>query len=160
MKRRSWMIGLAALLWPQRRVTAEEALTQLDELPFRRMVAGHRGRILVVDFWATWCSSCREEMPKLIALFRLEKHKDVDLVTVSCDEPEQEAGAVQFVNKQGARAPHYVSAKSDEAFINAINPKWSGALPALFVFDRKGKQVQSFVGETDEKLIEDPVNRL
>jgi thiol-disulfide isomerase/thioredoxin len=161
MKRRSWLAGLAGLFWPKPQLLAANALLPLDEQAFRRMVAGHRGRILLVDFWATWCAPCREEMPKLVALAGAQKRNGVDLVTISCDEPEQEMAAGQFVTRQGAPAPHYIRrAKNDDDFINAIDTKWSGALPAVFIFDRSGKQVQSFVGETDPKLVETAVNRL
>lgn len=162
MNRRGWLAGLlAGLLWPKPRLVAANALTPLDELAFRRMIAEHRGKILLVDFWATWCAPCREEMPKLVALVGAQKHNGLDLVTISCDEPEQEPAAAQFLDRQGAPAPRYIRrAKSDDDFINAIDPKWSGALPALFLFDRKGKQVQSFIGETDEKMLESAVSKL
>jgi len=160
MNRRSWLVALGASLWPKPRALAVGSLIPLDEDAFRQMVAAHRGKVLLVDFWATWCSPCREEMPKLIALFGAQKRKGFDLVTISCDEPEQELAAAQFVDQQGAPAPRYVRhAKSDDDFINAIDSKWSGALPALFLFNREGKQIQEFIGETDEKSLEAAIDR-
>ncbi len=160
MNRRHWIISLAATLWLKPKSIAAGSLTPLDETAFRRMVSQHRGKILLVDFWATWCSPCRAEMPKLVALFAAQKHRGLDLVTVSCDEPEQESAAAQFVDRQGTPAPHYVRhATSDDDFINAIDPKWSGALPALFLFDRNGQQVKSFIGETDPKLLETAIDK-
>jgi thiol-disulfide isomerase/thioredoxin len=160
MNRRSCLIALGAFLCPKPKAFAAGSLIPLDEPAFRQMVAALRGKVLLVDFWATWCSSCREEMPKLIALFNSQKHRGFDLVTISCDEPEQEAAAAQFVERQGAPAPHYVRhAKSDDDFINAIDSKWSGALPALFLFNREGKQVAEFIGETDEKVLESAISK-
>ncbi len=155
------MIGLGVAILANQKAVAGDTLAPLDEGAFRHMVAGHRGKILLVDFWATWCAPCREEMPKLIALCAAHKAKGVDLITISCDEPEQELAAAEFAHKQGAPPPPYVRhAKSDDDFINAIDPKWSGALPALFLFDRDGKQVRSFIGETDMKVLEAALENL
>jgi glutathione peroxidase-family protein len=74
----------------------------------------------------------------------------LSFVTISCDEPEQALAAASFIDKQGAPAPHYIKrAKNDDQFINELDPKWNGALPALFLFDRSGDKVRSFIGEMD-----------
>ena len=51
-------------------------------------------------------------------------------------------------------------ADDDDHFINAIDPKWSGALPALFLYDRNGHKVRSFVGETDMAALERAIHKL
>ncbi len=120
-----------------------------------------RGKVRVVDFWATWCDPCRAEMPLLVRLASRYQPRGLQLVTVSCDEPEQEADAAAFVQKHGAPAPHYVRhAANDDKFINSIDRKWSGALPALFLYDRQGRLVKSFVGETDMGALEAAVKQL
>jgi thiol-disulfide isomerase/thioredoxin len=161
MKRRTWLVALTAWLWPKPKADAESALKPLDEAAFRSMVAAHHGSVLLVDFWATWCAPCREEMPRLISFYGTHGGKSFDLVTISCDEPEQESLALQFLSGQRAPRPFYIRrAKNDDNFINSIDPAWSGALPALFLFDRNGKQAQTFVGETDIKAVEAAVERL
>jgi thiol-disulfide isomerase/thioredoxin len=158
MTRRGLLIACAALM--QTKSQAAGSLTPLDEAGFRRMVASHHGKILLIDFWATWCSPCREELPKLVDLHAAQKTKGLDFVTISCDEPEQQSAAAQFLHTQHAPEPTYIRhAASDDAFINAIDPKWSGALPALFLFDRTGTKIQSFIGETDIKLLEKTINK-
>src|SRR5579884_2661221 len=101
MTRRQSLFGLAAGFALNGKIFAATGLMPLDEAGFRKMVSSHHGRLLLVDFWATWCAPCREEMPKLIALHS-RYAKDLDLVTVSCDEPEAEAQAASFVASQGA----------------------------------------------------------
>lgn len=136
-------------------------LQPLDEEQFQRMVAAHRGKVLLVDFWATWCAPCREELPRLVALHSALRGRGLDFVTVSCDEPEQQAQAAAFVASQKTPEPRYIrQAKDDDQFINSIDPKWSGALPALFLFDRTGQKIQSFIGETDMKQLEAVLNGL
>ena len=136
-------------------------LAAVDEAGYQRLIAQAKGRVVLVDFWATWCDPCRAEMPQLVRLAARYQARGLQLATVSCDEPEQEAGAVAFLEKNGTPAPHYVKrAASDDRFIDAIDPKWSGALPALFLYDRQGRLVRSFIGETEMAALEAAVKRL
>ena len=160
MTRRVWIAELSGFLLTAAQVP-RTGLIPLDAAGFRSMVSAHRGKILVVDFWATWCATCREELPRLIALYLKYKEKGFDLITISCDEPEQEMGAAEWIARKAAPRPYYIRrVNSDDAFINAIDPKWSGALPALFLFDRSGHQVRSLIGETDMKQLESAVQKL
>ncbi len=137
---------------------AVDKLIPVDEAAYQKLVASHKGRVLLVDFWATWCEPCRKEMP---ALVKLQQSRKFQLVTISADEPEQEAGAKTFLTKNGVADPVYVRrAKDDDKFINSVDPKWSGALPALFLYDKTGKKVRSFVGETPLKDIEAALAKL
>jgi len=114
-----------------------------------------RGQVVLVNFWATYCAPCRKEMPALAAMAKRLAPKGLRLVVISADEPEQERDAQTFMDKQAIPAPTYIrKAKDDDAFIRAIDAKWSGALPATFLYDRKGNKVKSFVGELDVKALE------
>jgi len=100
-------------------------------------------------------------MPQLISLENRLKARGFELVTISADDPEQDADAETVLKQFRAPEPGYrKQAVKDEQFINAIDPKWSGALPALFLYDRNGRKVQSFIGETDPRIIEAAVNKL
>jgi hypothetical protein len=72
----------------------------------------------------------------------------VKLVVVSADEFTDAEKASQFLDTVKAPAPRYIKKTADdEKFINSMDPKWSGALPATFVYDRAGKKLKSFFGE-------------
>lgn len=145
---------LAALLAPA-------ALTPVDEAAYRDLLARHRGRVVLVDFWATWCEPCRTEMPVLASLEKKWRARGLVLVTVSADEPEQEPDARAFLSGAGVNGPAYIKrARNDEAFIDAIDPKWTGALPALFLYDRQGGKAASFIGETEASEIEAALRKL
>jgi thiol-disulfide isomerase/thioredoxin len=137
-------------------------LQPLSEKSYAQLVASHKGSVLLVDFWATWCAPCREEMPELVRLSRAYKAKGVRLVTVSCDEPEDRSKAARFLAETGASSePAYLKqAAEDEAFITLVDKKWSGALPALFLYDRSGRLKRAFIGETEMPVLEQALRTL
>jgi thiol-disulfide isomerase/thioredoxin len=140
---------------------AQSKLPPLNEASFPKMVATHKGKIVLVDFWATWCVPCRAEMPQLVKLSEKLKARGLDFVTVSADEPDKEPAAFQVLQQNAVAAPFYIKkAADDDKFYNLVDPKWSGEMPAMFIYDRSGKRVRSFLGETPVKDIEAAINKL
>ena len=136
-------------------------LIAIDEATYQNTLAAKKGKVLLVNFWATWCEPCRKEMPHLSKMSALLKAKGLEFVTVSADEPEDEKAALAFLAKVGIVGPVYAKrAKNDDNFINSIDPKWSGALPALILYDKLGKKVKTWIGETDLKALEAEVRKL
>jgi len=136
------------------------ALVAVDEAGFQKLVDSHKGKVVLYQFWATWCAPCREEMPQLIRLEAKLRAQGFELVTISADEPEQEAAAENILKQLEVRGPLYrKQAKNDDNFINFIDRKWSGALPALFLYDKNGRKVQSFIGETQMNTIEAAIRK-
>lgn len=141
-------------------LSAQPRLLPLDPEGYRKLLAAQRGRIVLVDFWATWCEPCLKELPQLVRLHN-RLRPGFTLLTISADEPEQQADALQLLAKFGAPQPAYIKRPgNDEAFIRAVDPAWSGALPALFLYDRQGRRVRSFVGETDIAVVEAAIRKL
>jgi thiol-disulfide isomerase/thioredoxin len=140
---------------------AQPRLIPLDEGGYRTLLDSHRGKVVLVNFWATWCAPCRAEMPQLVKLSESLREKGLVFVTVSADEPEQEQDAGRFLEKVRVPGPSYIKrAKDDDRFISAIDPKWSGALPATFLYDRQGRKARSFFGEVSMKELDAAVRKL
>jgi thiol-disulfide isomerase/thioredoxin len=135
------------------------ALAPLDQAGYRELVRGHRGNVLLVSFWATWCIPCRTELPVLGELQR--RVPGFRLVTVSADEPEKAGAAEKFLREARIEGLGYVrdAEESDDKFIPAVDPKWSGVLPASFLYGRDGKLIRAFVGETRASELESAVRR-
>ncbi len=139
---------------------ASSALPTVGEDLVQKVVQPHHGRIVIVNFWATWCGPCREEFPDLVRLYR-ENKDSVVLVAVSMDEPEDAGKALEYLKQQKSDFPAYIRGFKDfEAFANAIDPKWMGAIPATFVFDRSGKRVFSQEGKVTYDQLKKVVARL
>lgn len=137
------------------------ALTPVDEPGYQKMVNAHKGKVVLYNFWATYCVPCRAEMPALIRLSEKLKPRGFELIFISADEPEQEHAAETLLKKNGVPGTGYrKQAKDDDKFINSLDPKWSGALPASFLYDRNGRKIRSFIGEVDIKTLEAAVDKL
>jgi thiol-disulfide isomerase/thioredoxin len=156
------VIRLAILTAACALAASAQTLTPVDEAGYQKLVQSQKGSVLVVDFWATWCKPCRAEMPQLAKLHEKLKAKGLHVITISADEPEAEAAAKKFLNDAGAAAsPSYIRrANDDDKFAAAVDPKWQGALPALFIYDKNGKKVRSFVGESSMADIEAALQKL
>ena len=156
------MIRLALLaLLAVSPVLCEDRLVPVDEAALQHLIGANKGKVILVNFWATWCEPCQEEVPKLVQLESRLRGKGLKLIVVSADEPEQEAAARRFLISRKVPPPTYrKQAKNDESFINAVDPKWSGAVPAMFLYDRKGQRVKSFIGETEMPAVEAALQKL
>lgn len=140
---------------------AGAGLTPLDERAYSALVTVHPNQVLLVSFWATWCEPCRRELPQLSAMEHRFPAKDFRLAAVSIDEPEQESEARRLLRSSKFRDTGYIgSFDNRDKFIDSVDPKWSGALPALFLYDRAGHLVQSFIGEVNAADVERVVRRV
>jgi thiol-disulfide isomerase/thioredoxin len=103
-----------------------------------------RGRILLVNFWATWCLPCREEFPDLVRIEREFRRlgAEFSFVTVSLDDVTDIKTTVpEFLGRMRAtRMPAYLlNATEPEEAINLVDRDWRGELPATFLFGRRGE---------------------
>jgi len=135
---------------------ARDPLPSIDREGYAALVGSRDGRVLVVNMWATWCEPCREEFPDLVRLHRELSPRGLDLVAVSLDTASAVPGeVVPFLEAQGARFPVYVKKPGgDDEFINAIDTSWSGALPATFIYDGKGRLIRGIHGRTTFAQVE------
>jgi thiol-disulfide isomerase/thioredoxin len=122
------------------RATGKPVVRAVDGPGLKRAIASQRGKVVLVNFWATWCQPCVEEFPDLVKLDRSYRGRGLVVLAVSVDEPETQAKVPSFLASQKASFPAYVRRPGDsEAFINAVDKDWSGAVPVTYLYDRSGK---------------------
>ncbi|HKR61059.1 MAG TPA: TlpA disulfide reductase family protein [Pyrinomonadaceae bacterium] len=103
---------------------------------------------LLVNFWATWCDPCREEFPDLVKIDKQYRPRGLDFTAVSLDDhAELKTSVPRFLREMGVTVPTYLLNVSDpEIAINRMDPQWSGALPATFLYDGEGNLVYKRLG--------------
>lgn len=136
-------------------------MTTVTEESYSKLVASQKGKVVLVNFWATYCVPCRAEMPALVKLRQKYGPKGFVLMTISADEPEDEGRAMTFLTTVKVPAPHYLRKTANEdSFIRAVDAKWSGALPLSLLYDKTGKKSKVMVGEADLPALEALIQKL
>jgi thiol-disulfide isomerase/thioredoxin len=95
---------------------------------------------VMVNVWATWCAPCREEFPDLLRLRETYRERGLELILVSGDFDDQLGAAHEFLASHGVDFRTYIKTGRDMEFIDTLNPEWSGALPATFIYDGAGRR--------------------
>ncbi len=120
----------------------------IDSEGYQKLLEKHRGKPVVINFWATWCEPCRDEFPMLSELARQHAPQGLIVMGVSLDEDVDINLVRRFLARMNPVFTNYRKKPGkDETFINGVDLKWSGALPATFFYDREGRKVASLVGE-------------
>ena len=89
------------------------------------------GKVVVVNFWATWCPPCREEMPVLDAFYRRYHGQGLEMIGLSTDRPHDRSDVIKVMQSFS-----YPAAVLDDAKVNDFGPP--NVLPVTFVVDRSG----------------------
>ena len=162
MQKTFLLIPLAAsLLLTGGAAQQKRSLSQVDAAGLSRAVAGQKGKVVLVNFWATWCAPCVAEFPDIVRLYQKYNAKGLRVIAVSFDE--EAPTAIPFLDKQKAEFLTLIKSpkQDDDIFIKTFD-KDSGETPALpmsWVYDRSGKRQYFKMGRFDpmalEKLISD-----
>jgi thiol-disulfide isomerase/thioredoxin len=117
-----------------------------------RIVAPKKGRVLLVNFWATWCDPCREEMPALVAASKRFDSKDVAVVLVSVDSLKATPAVEKYLVKEKVPFVCWQAKSHDpQTFVDAVDKGWSGAVPYTLVYSRTGALVAKLAGPQTEE---------
>jgi len=129
-------------------LAAATSLTPMNEEQLSAVIQEHRNHIVLVNFWATWCIPCREEFPDLVRLYEERQKDGLVVISVSMDASENEEQARAFLEKHHVIFPTYIATTDNlKALLETMDPSWTGAIPATFIFDRQGEKAYHHIGQ-------------
>jgi thiol-disulfide isomerase/thioredoxin len=141
------LLALCGAPWTRAAAAPDFTLTNLDGKT--HSLAEHRGKIVVLNFWATWCLPCREEMPMLSKLAPKYDQKDVAFLAASIDDAQTQSKIPHFLEKKKITLPVFTGATPETLKQFALGE----IVPATLILDRDGTPLFRIEGEASKKDI-------
>jgi thiol-disulfide isomerase/thioredoxin len=123
-------------------------VTQIDETTLTNLLKAN-GKLLLVNFWATWCDPCREEFPELIKISQDFKDK-LDFITVSWDDlAEINRDVPKFLAQVKADniSNYLLKTDNEDAAIRSVSKDWVGGLPFTIMYNEKSEVIFTRMGK-------------
>jgi thiol-disulfide isomerase/thioredoxin len=146
--------------WKEKEAARLEALRKIEAQPvvlemasaadLAKLRSNPSRKTLLVSFWATWCGSCIHEFPDMEDTYRMYGVRDVELVTVAANMPDEKAGVERILEKMHATSRNLLFASADTAALQAaFDPTWESAVPYTVVIAPDGKILYRKQGSVD-----------
>ncbi|MFH0989485.1 MAG: TlpA disulfide reductase family protein [bacterium] len=125
--------------------TSDGKVIQLDQ---------YKGKVVVVNFWATWCPPCRQEIPGFLKVYKSYRSKGLEIIGIALDQEGWEV-VTPFVKKQKLTYPVVIGTQDVVRKFGGIQ-----SIPTTFLVDKSGTVVKRQVGYWDEQEFETAVKAL
>lgn len=139
-----------SIKWASKKESAKKALEKWNAEPvtlekiglagIKKLIQNDSENLRLLNVWATWCGPCVAEFPELIAINRMYRYREFEMVTLSADDPEIGDKVLKFLQKNHASGKNYHFELDDVyKLIEAVDPDWQGALPYTLLIKPGGK---------------------
>jgi cytochrome c biogenesis protein CcmG/thiol:disulfide interchange protein DsbE len=108
-------------------------------------LSDYKGKVVLLDFWATWCPPCRKGIPDLVSLKNEFKGKDFEIIGVSLDQENTINDVVPFIQQYGINYPVVYYDPTALASFGTVE-----SIPTSFILDKTGRVVSSYMGLTEK----------
>jgi thiol-disulfide isomerase/thioredoxin len=149
-----------SIKWADKRADAQRHLDKLaaepvtiepiDAAGLKALRKNPTGKLLLINFWATWCGPCVTEFPELVTINRMYRHRAFEMVTVAAHTPDEKAEALAFLKKQQSSGRNLMFGGTDKyELMEAFDPDWTGALPYTLLLSADGQVIYKEQGAID-----------
>ena len=146
-----WISKEAGRVAEMKKIEAEPvavSLASADDL--KKLRTNPTGKVLLVNFWATWCGGCVHELPDLETTWRMYRLRDYDFITVSANMPDEEPGVLKYLQKLHGSSRNLLFGSTDtDQMQHAFSAAWEGSLPYSALLAPDGKIIFEHQGELD-----------
>ncbi len=138
----------------ERASAAQVSVRIADQPTYREVLRRLRGKIVLVDFWATWCLPCLQHFPETIQLYQKYSANGLALVTVSLDDPDESGtnpAVLEFLSQQNATCTNLISKYGTTEKSFQVFDISGGAIPHYKLYDRSGTLIAAFGSDDPDR---------
>jgi thiol-disulfide isomerase/thioredoxin len=115
-------------------------VASVDEAGLAALSRNDAGKLRLVTFWSTTCVPCLEEMPDLVEIHRMYRHRAFEMVTVAVNYPDEKADVEKLLKKHQCSARNLILGGTDKyKHLAAFDKEWDAAIPYTVLFNAEGK---------------------
>jgi peroxiredoxin len=146
-----WKSKIDSQMEETRKYEAEPVSVQMATAEdLKKLRSNPTGKVLLVNFWATWCGPCLSEFPDFETTYRMFRRRDFDLVTISTNLPDEKTGVLKTLQAQHASSKNLQFATTDTYGLQAaFDAHWEAGVPYTMVIAPGGKILYQKQGEVD-----------
>lgn len=140
-----------------KKITVED----IDKTKLEKLIKNRKGKILLLNIWASWCAPCKKEFPDLVKIAEKYKKSKVEIVGLSVDDRDDlQNEVIPFLQKNNVNFKIYLqNFKNIEELIQFF-PQWQGAIPLTVIFDAKGNQKKFIIGMRDYAFFDNAIQEV
>jgi thiol-disulfide isomerase/thioredoxin len=151
---------------PARAADTASPFKVLTPAQLKDVIAANKGKVVYLNFWATFCVPCRAEFPDIIKLQKMYGSQGLQVIEVSMNDhtdPSDIAAMTKYLDQMKPPFEVYIASALDDSFYTGVDPKWEKdgeALPMTTIYDRNGNPVHYYEKALNLQQMEQDVKPL
>jgi len=165
MNKQKFVIIVGLILFSSLNLIAQSSknikVEEIDKSKLEKLIKNRKGKVLLLNIWASWCPPCKKEFPDLVKLAEKYKNSKVEIVGLSVDDKDDlQTEVIPFLQKNNANFKIYIQNFKNIEELISFFPKWEGAIPLTVIFDKNGKEKKFIIGMRDFEFFDKAIQEV